>query len=427
MKLLVLAPRFWSLFLATALGAFADNALRNATILAIFAVAAVSAGEADFTLPAGLGAYAGALVSMGFTLPIFLFSGLAGQFADAVDRRRLVTWLKCAEVGLMAFATLAFVLGNALVLLFALFLMGTQSAFFSPVRNALMPHYYSDEELPRANGYFNAALFVAIVAGLGLGGYFINKDGGRTVVSAILVGAALLGALATLALPPAPPCAQRRPDLNIVRVGIQAFRETARTRGLVLPMLGVGWFWLVNAALLAILPNLVRDTFSGGEDGLTFAFVLSGLGAGLGSIAGGLLTREAGEGFTLSGTGVLGMTLAGLVVYSLAQGYEPAAAGFVSSANAPLLGAIFAVAFFNGVFVVPMLAALQGRAPVKTRATVMAAANMTNGGMATLGAAAILPALAYGVTPDAVVLGIAGLQAALLVLMIARRRATPLS
>ena len=85
MSSFVRTRRFWPLFGSYVLGAFADNTLRMATIAAIFA-AWTAGGGGRFALPGSLGEHAGSLVSVGFTLPVMLFSLIAGQVADRRPR-----------------------------------------------------------------------------------------------------------------------------------------------------------------------------------------------------------------------------------------------------------------------------------------------------------------------------------------------------
>jgi MFS family permease len=418
---LLFKRRFWPLFGAQAFGAFADNALRNATIIAVIGAAGLAYGDGAFTMPWGLGIHAGSVVSIGFTLPVLLFSVIAGQLADKVDRRLLVRRLKLLELGLMAFAALCFALGNAPALIFALFLMGTQSAFFSPVRNALMPHYYTGSELPRANGYFNAALFVALVVGLALGGWLMTVEGGRLWISSTLIAAAAIGAGLAHFCPPAPAPGLDRIDWNVPKVAVALYRETARRRGLLYPMLGIGWFWMIGAATLALLPSLVKESLGASEVAVNLCLVISALGAGIGSIIAGLVASRLKDGFGLAGIGVAINAVAFAVTWLVVRDYAVPQA-FFSTENLPLILCLFATAASNGVFVVPLMAALQARAPLKERARIMGTSNMTNGGLATFGAAAIVPPLSLGLSPDHLLVGFALLQAALLAFMWRRRR-----
>lgn len=413
--------RFWPLFSAQSLGAFADNTLRYATIAAVTIAASSAYGTADFTMPGEWGRYAGTIVSMAFTLPVLMFSVISGQLADKVDRQLLVRVLKGAELVLMAFAAVCFALGNALLLIFSLFLMGTQSAFFSPVRNALMPQYYRGAELPQANGYFNAALFVATITGLIIGAAFIDKENGRVIVAAILIAAAAGGALFALLCPAAPAPGLEKIRWNVPAVAVDLYKETMKTPGLIFPMIGIGWFWMIGAANLAVLPNFVTETLGGTNTTLVLALALSAIGAGLGSIISGLLAARMKDTLLISGIGVAGTILGMVVTYLAVINYDVPESAFLSWGNAPLLFGLIFSAAANGAFAVPIMSALQARTPVNERAQIMGTSNMTNGGMATFGAFIILPLLVWGLTPPTIFLIVAGFQVGLLLFMIFRR------
>ena len=93
---LLTTRRFGPMFVVQFLGAFNDNLLKFAMLfLANFGIFAAQPGKAE-----QLAAIATGL----FILPYFLFSALAGQIADMVDKARLVRWIKLAEVAIMALA-----------------------------------------------------------------------------------------------------------------------------------------------------------------------------------------------------------------------------------------------------------------------------------------------------------------------------------
>ncbi|ADM09397.1 hypothetical protein PB2503_06657 [Parvularcula bermudensis HTCC2503] len=417
--------RFWPLFGAQTFGAFADNTLRQATIIAVYSAALAGADAEAFLLPGGLGIYAGGVVSVMFTLPVFLFSPLSGQLADIVPRHQLVRLLKGIELILMAMAALAFALGNGLFLISCLFLMGSQSAFFSPVRNALMPDYYPGRALHRANGYYNAALFVAIIAGIGIGGYFVGQDGGRTIVSCILVAAALSGLLLALFCPKVPAPANRKIDFNIPIVAIRLFAEVRRLDGVLFPMIGVGWYWLVGAMTLAFLPNFVNDTLGGDEAAITTTLVVSLIGAGFGSIAAGVISGRMTRPFLLSAAGLLITIICSLMIWIVTADFDMPPEGLLSPSNSVLLLALIFFSVGNAFFMIPLLAAVQSRAPDGRRAKIMGAANMTYGAFSTLGGVMVIPILAAGIDARDLFLVLIIAQAIVLGIMVFLGRRLP--
>ena len=158
MKPLFLQRRLAPLLGATALGAFTDNMLKQALAIALaYGILTAPLISSDAALPV-----AGAL----FPLAILLFSSLAGQVADRYEKSMLFRRFKLIEVGLMAFAAVGFLMKSGLILIIALFLMGVQSAFYSPVRRASMPQYLRADELVRGNAFIDGSMFIAILAGI---------------------------------------------------------------------------------------------------------------------------------------------------------------------------------------------------------------------------------------------------------------------
>src|SRR3712207_9296839 len=84
--------RFLPLFTTQFLGAFNDNLYKSAmVILVTYAIYSDETKEATFN------AVAGGL----FILPFFLFSALAGQLADSIDKARIIRIVKTAEIVIM--------------------------------------------------------------------------------------------------------------------------------------------------------------------------------------------------------------------------------------------------------------------------------------------------------------------------------------
>ena len=115
--------RFSPLFATQFLGALNDNIYKNALVILIaFSLANYGRNSSIMVIvAAGL-----------FIVPFFLFSALAGQLADKFEKSVLIRRIKIAEIVIMCLAATGFTLGNMSLLLFVLFLMGSQSTLFGP-------------------------------------------------------------------------------------------------------------------------------------------------------------------------------------------------------------------------------------------------------------------------------------------------------
>src|SRR3954471_8486776 len=103
--------RFLPLFVTQFLGAFNDNLFKTAmVILVTYSIYSDETKEATFN------AIAGGV----FILPFFLFSALAGQLADSLDKARMIRWIKSAEIAIMLFGAGGLLLHSVLLMLAAL-------------------------------------------------------------------------------------------------------------------------------------------------------------------------------------------------------------------------------------------------------------------------------------------------------------------
>lgn len=410
--------RFWSLFGAQTLGAFADNCLRNATIVAIIAAASASPGD-PFYFFGSFANEAGTVVSIGFTLPIFLFAMLSGQMADRYPRHAMARNLKLLELGLMSLAALWFFLGEALPLVLTLAVMGAQTAFFQPVRLALMPQYFPAHRLARANGIMQAGTFIAIVTGLGLGGYFFEVGNGRLIVSGMLIGAAMLGAVLAAQLPKAPPPGDEPIDWNLPAVAFRYARAAAKTRGVAWPIIAIGYFWMIGALLLAHMPIFVRDQLGGSNQDYALLNAFFALGAGLGSIIAGIIAPRLRNPKLLSAVAMV-VGMASLVVVYIYTRVPRTEFSLFGAEGYPLLALLVISSAANGVFAVPMMASYQATAPRQISARIMGVANMTNGLFATLGALLASVFRRVGVDPAEMFLVMTGMGGCALLIMVWR-------
>lgn len=410
---------------ALTLGTFSDNVLRQSLLIGISygVIAAPMFGNADNSIP---------LIGALLPLAIMLFTPLSGQLADKYETSMMFRRTKFVEVVLMLNAAAAFMLdlgGLAIAMLFA---MGAQSAFFSPVRTGAMPKYLAVDELIRGNGLCNAGLYSFILIGYMVGGSLITTEGGGAKVAAVLVGASTLGWLASLKTLRA---GANDPDLKIsfnwpAQIARMS-RLVRESRGVAPPLLGVGVFFLLSTAVTVITPLYARDSLN--ADALT-ATALNGLfaiGAGIGAIfAAGLAKGRSGLGFSTFSVGAAG--LMSLFVYFFSpiaaapDGETLEAAALVTTPSGIVLSLLFvATSAMMGVYIAPLQAAVQRRAPPAVRARIMAAGAFINAAFAIPGSLSTFAITSGGVDPSFVFPAISAAMLAIAALMLHRRRSLP--
>jgi MFS family permease len=369
-------PFFWTQFY----GAFNDNLFKNA-LLIMFAFSGAS-HLADKTPMMD----AGTLVNLSaglFILPFFLFSALAGQLADKYEKGYLIRLIKIVEIIIMTLAAIGFIFNLPLVLLALLFLMGTQSAFFGPVKYSILPQHLKKEELVGGNGMVEMGTFLAILLGTIAGGVLIAVNGGRYVVGGSIIILAIFGWIKSRGIPVAPaaspnlkitfnPLTETWKTISFTRENIVVFRS----------ILGISWFWFYGATFLAQMPTLTEKVLLGNEHVVTLLLTLFSVGIGAGSLLCERLSNQRVE-LGLVPFGAIGLTLFALDLWWVASHLHPSGvsgfSAFLSQLTSwRILLDLLGIGLFGGFYIVPLYALIQQRSDEARRSQVIAGNNIIN-------------------------------------------------
>ncbi len=375
--------RYLPMWIGQVFGAFNDNLFRwSLVVLATFQ------GLTVFDLPPDQMTPIAATL---FTLPIFLFSAVAGQVADRFDRTKIMRVLKFIEIFLMIAAAVGFIFSLPFVLLGVLFLMGVQTAFFIPARTSAMPTLMAPQELVTANAVMSGAINVAILGGAIGATLLIAQTGGPLIVGVTLIIVAILGWLGMRQGAPAPAFDPTlKVSANIVAETARMLGFLWRAKDVFRPAVGVAWFWMMSAAVLTVLPLFARNTLGADESVVAFFQVLFTLGAMLGALVTGVLNRgEDALIFTVVGAAGL-VVFAGDLALNAGGGTPDGAlvalpAFLADPANRRVMIDLFGAAVSGGLFLVPLQAMAQRRADPERRGRLLAAAGILNGAAATIG------------------------------------------
>ena len=371
-------PFFWTQFL----GALNDNLFKNAlVILFAFRMSGVAFSENTLVnLSTGL-----------LTLPFFLFSASAGQIADKFDKARIIRLVKLFEIGIMLLGAAGLRLHSVPLLLAVVFLMGTHSAVFGPVKYSILPQHLHADELVGGNALVQMGTFAAILLGTILGGALV-KLGGETAVSATVLALAGAGWLASRGVPPAPaPAADLRLDWHPVRETLRIVGFARENRTVFLSILGISWFWFYGALFLAQFPGLTRHVLGGDEWVATLLLVVFSVGVALGCMLCERLSSRTVE-LGLVPFGSIGLSLFALDLFFATRGLAPAEApvgplAFLASFHHwRVLADLVLIGAFGGFFIVPLQALVQQRSEPSRRSRIIAANNILNAAFMVLAA-----------------------------------------
>ncbi|WP_372964866.1 MFS transporter [Marinobacter sp.] len=365
--------RFAPFFVTQFTGAFNDNLFKNALLLLV-------------TYNAGglFGLSSSVVVNMAamlFILPFFLFSAIAGQIADRYEKSSVIRWIKFAEVLIMAVAAAGLWFGWHEVLLLLLFMMGVQSAFFGPVKYAILPQTLENSELVGGNALVEMGTFVAILLGTLVAGIMMKAPLPGPMIAVAVMAVAILGFISALKIPKAEAAA---PDL---KVRYRPLKETWKlmaiareNHNVLLSVLAISWFWFLGAAYLTQFPGFAKDELLGDETVVTILLAIFTVGIALGSIA---CERLSGHKIELGivPIGSLGLSLFGIDLYCNMPEQPMPSDWWMIIADTHyrrIALDLLAIGIFGGLFIVPLYAFVQQETPPETRARVIAALNVFN-------------------------------------------------
>ena len=367
--------RFLPLFLVQFLGALNDQIYQKAFIALVTYRLADQQG-----LDVGL---LGTIASIVFILPFALIAPSAGQLADRRDKAMLMRWIKASEVVVMSMAVVAYHLQNIYLLYFVLFLMGSQSAMFAPIKYSVLPQYLHRDELMGGNGLVQGFTFLAIIFGTIIGNELILTERGVLIVSITVVSVAAVGFVASLYAPPAAPVTtEGHADWNLARAIVTLLRQCTGNRPAMRAIYGISWFWFLGAMFLALLPAYAKNELGVNEGVLTVLLAGFSIGVAVGAISSEAVNRGR-VGVQVPPVAALGLAVMAIELW-FATPPAPAtgtalmdrAAFFDSAAGWRILIDFIILAAFAGAYVTPMNAVLQVRAPDERRASFVACSNV---------------------------------------------------
>lgn len=372
--------RFLPMFLTQFFGALNDNVFKQSLVVVITFGWIQQQNFSISTL--------NNLAALLFILPFFIFSATAGQIADKYERARLVKAIKILEIVIMLIATVGFLLGNLWLLIFALFLMGTHSTFFGPIKYAILPDILRKDELVQGNAIFQSGTSMAILFGMMLGGAVIFWSQGQMVwISATILCIAIIGYFCSRFILPQPiPDQHLKVDWNFFRTSVQTIQYARSLPVVFLVLLGNSWYWFYGATFLTQIPLVAKLYLHGTENVASLLLMLFSVGIGVGSL---LCKKIGGSEINIK---VVSLGAVGLSVFAfyltMSLNFLPAVPQGVvlgiydvfhsGMAYYHVMFAIALLGIFGGFYIVPLYTMMQAFAPASHRARVVSANNILN-------------------------------------------------
>ncbi|UIZ97497.1 MFS transporter [Acinetobacter johnsonii] len=371
--------RFLPMFITQFFGALNDNVYKQALLLVI-TYGWINQQAADVSTLNNLAALL-------FILPYFIFSATAGQIADKFERSQLIRGIKVLEIVIMLIGSAGFLLGNLWLLLLALFMMGTHSTFFGPIKYAILPEILKPNELMSGNALFQSGTSIAILIGMILGGAVISVSQGNLIwISLTVVSIAVLGYLSSrFILKQQVSSPNLKIDWNFFRTSFQTLKYAKSLPLIFMILLGNSWYWFYGATYLTQIPQLTQQNLHASENVVSLLLTFFSVGIGVGS----LLCRRIGGSevnIKMVPIGAIGLTLFAFYL-ALSLAFVPERTGaMMNVADMFNHGAIYyhvmlavtLLGISGGFYIVPLYAMMQAYSPRSHRARVVAANNILN-------------------------------------------------
>ena len=383
--------RFLPYFCTQFLGAFNDNVYKNALII-LFTYHLVNKDS-------------GVLVNVAagiFILPFFLFSSFAGQIADKYEKSFLIRRIKQAEIIIMLLGSIAIAMKSVVFMLFVLFLLGAQSTFFGPIKYSILPQHLPSGELLKGNAFVETGTFLAILLGTIAGGLLAALSSPLLPIVSTVLFAAILGWLCSTRIPKAvAPQPKLKVSWNLWSSSVEIIKASKDYKPVFLSILGISWFWFFGAMFLAQFPAYAKDVLYGDERVATLLLAMFSVGIGLGSMACSWLSGKRVE-IGLVPIGSLGMTLATLhlafAVVPEGNELRGITEMMAVSGSWRVMMDLILIAFFAGLYIVPLYAFVQTRSKEENRSRIFAATNLMNSFFMVMAAVIAIICLKLGMT-----------------------------
>lgn len=372
--------RFTAMFITQFMGAFNDNLFKQALLLVLTYSVASQMGMKISTL--------NNLAAMLFILPYFLFSALAGQLADKYEKSKLTVNIKILEIVIMVIAVFGFFMQLYWLLFVALFLLGTQSTFFGPIKYAYLPQVMHEDELVGANGLFQMGTSLSILFGMIVAGVLTQLPNAYVWICTTVMLVAILGLMGAKNIPHTP---ATQPNLtvnwNIITTSWQTIQFLYGFPLLFFIILGNSWFWFYGATFLTQVPEFSKTILHGNEVVVIFMLGLFSIGVSIGSLLCKQFTKNQ-VSLKLLPFGIAGLSVFAIDLFLSLRGIDNIQLSAENLLGISELLAIdgsvrvfmdlFFLGFSGGIYIVPLYAYMQAYAPKSHRARVIGANNIFN-------------------------------------------------
>ena len=353
------------------LGVYNDNAFK--ALLVFIAI--------DYATTYSQNSFFLALMTVVFVSPFMIFTVPAGFCADKYQKKKILILSKFSETLIMLLGAilLAFIGTIGIYpLVLILFLMATQSSFFSPAFNSILPETFSEKEISSANGILVMLNFIAVVVGFSSGVVLKVLTHNHYYLSGVfftIIG--VIGLTFSLFIIKTEPITKAAKwTNNIVKQFFLNFKLAYKNRSVFISVLGEAFFYGIGSSLQTIIILFARFSLNMDNDldiGLLQIVIAVGIAFGC-CIAGKLSKNKLELGLVMIGS-------IGMCSFVLSTGIfiGPCLSVSIGSQALKLFPNILLFLTMAGVcgglFVLPLKVCQQERTNVNERGRILAISN----------------------------------------------------
>jgi predicted MFS family arabinose efflux permease len=236
------------------------------------------------------------LVSLAQLIPLLICSLYGGTVIDATDRRKLLIRVELVMALCSAGLGVNTDLGARLWPLFVLPAIASGlTGFDNPTRNAIVPRLVRTEQISTASAMVQVLNQIGVIVGPAMGGLLLAGAGADFVYwfDAVSFLAAIGGAWAISPQPKSE--GATRPGLRSIAEGFRFIRHRQGIQGAYLIDINAMVFGMPRA----LFPAMAMTVFHGGATTVCFLYAAPGVGALVGALATGWVTRTRRQGLTV--------------------------------------------------------------------------------------------------------------------------------
>jgi acyl-[acyl-carrier-protein]-phospholipid O-acyltransferase/long-chain-fatty-acid--[acyl-carrier-protein] ligase len=305
-----------------------------------------------------------AIASAMLVLPYIFFSPYAGSLAMKYDKTKIFKTMKLIEIPIVLIADYGFFHQNLYIAMSAVFLIGLQSAIYSPSKYGLIRDVGGFEGISYGTGAMEMFTFAGVLIGTVVAS-LVSDHYSVWLASGLLLGIAIMGYATSLTIKvkESAPLETSNSSINPITFAVESVKYAKNILGLNIVIVALSTFWLIGSLLQMNLVVYCPQHL--GMSNIQTGIVMSAaaIGIGIGCYMAGVLSNRKVE-LGLVPIGAIGMVITLGIIY------------FLNPVGTVFIVLIFIAAFFTGLYKVPLNSWVQDRVKGRMLGDILAYCNL---------------------------------------------------